>query len=166
MGTTFINKMLPVANKMFDWGMIPLIVSSNGALARAMHAPILKRKQMENNVESGVRYPDVDHSLGEEPHPIERALARQMADAIEESIRAQYQAGRARRDAHPKAHGTEFRVNATIANNLAKGIAFRSIPALTKPIGPFCNKRMGEINEEQNGQEILAAHRRVLPLYF
>src|SRR5215472_6630656 len=80
---------------------------------------------MANSVESSVSYPDVDCSLGEQLHPDEKALAGQIADAIEESIRAQYQAGHARRDAHPKAHAivrAEFRVNTSVANNLAKGI--------------------------------------------
>lgn len=80
---------------------------------------------MANIFESGVSYPDVDYGLGEQLHPEEKALAGQIADAIEKSIRAQYQAGHARRDAHPKAHAivrAEFRVNASIANNLAKGI--------------------------------------------
>jgi hypothetical protein len=80
---------------------------------------------MANNFEFGVPYPDVDHGLGEEAHPDEKALASQIAGAIEKSIRAQYRAGHARRDAHPKGHGivrAEFRVNPTIANDLAKGI--------------------------------------------
>jgi hypothetical protein len=80
---------------------------------------------MANSVEFTLSYPDVDHGLGEQLHPDEKALAGHIADAIEKSIRAQYQAGRARRDAHPKAHGivrAEFRVNASIPNELAKGI--------------------------------------------
>lgn len=77
------------------------------------------------NIESRVSYPEVDYGLGEQLHPDENALAGQMADAIEKSIRTLYQAGHARRDAHPKAHAVlraEFRVNASIASNLAKGI--------------------------------------------
>src|SRR5215469_8762896 len=80
---------------------------------------------MVNFVEFSVPYPKVDSGLGEHLHPDEKVLAGQLADAIEKSIRAQYQPGHARRDAHPKAHGivkAEFRVNASIANNLAKGI--------------------------------------------
>jgi len=75
--------------------------------------------------ESTVLYPEVDPDLGEQLHPEEMALAGQIGDAIEQSIRAQYQAGHARRDAHPKAHAVvkaEFRVSNSIANNLAKGI--------------------------------------------
>jgi hypothetical protein len=55
----------------------------------------------------------------------EEVLAGQLANAIEKSIRAQYQPGHARRDAHPKAHAivrAEFRVHASIAHNLAQGI--------------------------------------------
>ena len=80
---------------------------------------------MANNVESGVAYAVIDQGLGEELHPNEKALAGQIADAIEKSIRERYKPGHARRDAHPKAHGivrAEFRVNAGIANTLAKGI--------------------------------------------
>src|SRR5215471_16800170 len=83
----------------------------------------LRRKQMPTK--AGVSYPEVDCDLGEQLHPEEIALAGQIAEAIEKSIRAQYQAGHARRDAHPKAHAivrAEFRVNASIANNMAKGI--------------------------------------------
>jgi hypothetical protein len=61
----------------------------------------------------------------EKLYPNEQALAGQIADTLEASIRAKYQAGHARRDAHPKAHGivkAEFRVNDAIPNNLAKGI--------------------------------------------
>jgi len=80
---------------------------------------------MVNIAESGISYPEVDRGLGEQLHPDEKVLASQLADAIEKSIREQYQPGHARRDAHPKAHGivrAEFRVNASIPNNLAKGI--------------------------------------------
>jgi hypothetical protein len=80
---------------------------------------------MANIVESGISYPNIDCGLGEQLHPGEQALATQIADAIEKSIRAQYQAGHARRDAHPKAHAivrAEFRVNASVPDNIAKGI--------------------------------------------
>jgi hypothetical protein len=80
---------------------------------------------MANVVESSICYPDVDSGLGEHLHPNEKVLAHQIADAIEKSIREQSQAGHARRDAHPKAHGVvraEFHVNASIPNDLAKGI--------------------------------------------
>jgi hypothetical protein len=82
-------------------------------------------EKMANIVEFSVSYPEVDPGLGEHLHPEEKVLAGQLADAIEKSIRAQYYPGYARRDAHPKAHGivrADFRVNASIANNLAKGI--------------------------------------------
>ena len=80
---------------------------------------------MANIVEASVKYPDIDSGLGEQLHPDEKALAAQIADVIEKSIRERYQPGHARRDAHPKAHGivrAEFRVNPSIASNLAKGI--------------------------------------------
>ena len=80
---------------------------------------------MANILSPYVSYPDVDSALGEQLHPDEKALAGHIAEAIEKSIREQYQPGHARRDAHPKAHGivrAKFRVSASIPNNLAKGM--------------------------------------------
>ncbi len=74
---------------------------------------------------NALSYPVVDPSVGEKLYPNEEALSGQIAATIEQSIRKQYQAGKARRDAHPKAHGcvkAEVRVNETLPENLAKGI--------------------------------------------
>lgn len=80
---------------------------------------------MANIFSSDISYPDVDYGLGEQLHPDEKVLAGQIAEAIEKSIREQYQPGHARRDAHPKAHGivrAKFHISASIPNNLAKGM--------------------------------------------
>ena len=70
-------------------------------------------------------YPEVDPGLGENLNPNEKALAGQIADNIDKTLRAQYQPGSARRDAHPKAHGcvkAMFRISDTLPGNLAVGI--------------------------------------------
>jgi hypothetical protein len=70
-------------------------------------------------------YPGIDPGLGEHLYPNEQVLSGQIAAAIEKSIREQYQAGNARRDAHPKAHGcvaATFHVNEALPNSLAKGV--------------------------------------------
>src|SRR4051812_8134847 len=50
-------------------------------------------------------YPEPDTQLGERLYPNEPALAQRLASVIEGTIRKQYKAGAARRDAHPKGHG-------------------------------------------------------------
>jgi hypothetical protein len=70
-------------------------------------------------------YPDVDPSLGENLYPDEKALASQIADSIEKSIRAKYATGLAHRDVHTKAHGcvlAQFRISDELPRNLAQGI--------------------------------------------
>lgn len=70
-------------------------------------------------------YPGIDPVLGESLYPNEEAIAEEIADAIERSIRKQYSPGNALRDAHPKAHGcvrAEFHVLPTLPNKLAKGV--------------------------------------------
>ncbi len=70
-------------------------------------------------------YPGIDPVLGESLYPNEEAIAEEIADAIERSIRKQYSPGNALRDAHPKAHGcvrAEFYVLPTLPNKLAKGV--------------------------------------------
>lgn len=72
-----------------------------------------------------IAYPGIDGGLGERLYPGEQALAQEMAQVIEESIRKEYRRGTARRDAHPKAHGcvrAEFRIADTLPDNLSQGI--------------------------------------------
>lgn len=61
-----------------------------------------------------IAYPEADTVLGEKLQSNEEALAQNIAQVIEKSIREQYTAGNALRDAHPKAHGcvrAEFHVS-------------------------------------------------------
>lgn len=70
-------------------------------------------------------YPEVDTVLGEKLQPNEEAVAQNIAQVIEKSIREQYTAGNALRDAHPKAHGcvrAEFHVSKNIPAQFAKGV--------------------------------------------
>ncbi len=72
-----------------------------------------------------ILYPSIDSGLGEKLYPNEKAIAEEISDIIEQSIRQQYALGSARRDAHPKAHGcvrAEFHVMETLPNHLAKGV--------------------------------------------
>lgn len=70
-------------------------------------------------------YPEIDTVLGEKLQPNEELLAQNIAQVIEKSIREQYTAGNALRDAHPKAHGcvrADFHVSKNIPNQFAKGM--------------------------------------------
>ncbi|MFV5442473.1 catalase family protein [Acinetobacter oleivorans] len=72
-----------------------------------------------------VIYPKIDSFLGEKLQPNEEVLAQNIAQVIEKSIREQYTAGNALRDAHPKAHGcvrAEFHVSKNIPAQFAKGV--------------------------------------------
>lgn len=71
------------------------------------------------------RYPSIDPDLGEHLYPDEKPIAEKLSVVIEESVRKQYAAGSARRDAHPKAHGcvkAEFHVVDTLPATLTKGM--------------------------------------------
>ncbi len=74
---------------------------------------------------SSVAYPAVDSTLGEKLYPNEHAIAEDISTIIAQSIRQEYAAGQARRDAHPKAHGcvrAEFQVSEQLPPSLAQGI--------------------------------------------
>jgi len=71
---------------------------------------------------SAMTYPTADAGLGEKLYPDEAIYADKIAAGIEKSIRKQYAAGNAKRDAHPKAHGcvkAEFHVLANVPSQLA-----------------------------------------------
>ncbi len=73
----------------------------------------------------GLRYPRPDAQLGEHLYPDETRIADKLSVIIEDSVRKQYSAGTARRDAHPKSHGcvqAEFRIVDTLPAALSKGI--------------------------------------------
>lgn len=83
---------------------------------------------------AAISYPTADAGLGENLYPDEAIYADKIASEIEKSIRKQYVAGTAKRDAHPKAHGcvkAEFHVLATVPSQLAKGmfVADKTFPA-------------------------------------
>ncbi|MDS7926759.1 catalase family protein [Acinetobacter sp. V115_6] len=70
-------------------------------------------------------YSEIDTVLGEKLQPNEELLAQNIAQVIEKSIREQYTAGNALRDAHPKAHGcvrADFHVSKNIPTQFAKGM--------------------------------------------
>ncbi len=70
-------------------------------------------------------YPEIDTVLREKLQPNEELLAQNIAKVIEKSIREQYTAGNALRDAHPKAHGcvrADFHVSKNIPAQFAKGM--------------------------------------------
>src|SRR5450631_2759830 len=74
---------------------------------------------------SVLRYPSIDAQVGEHLYRDEKPIAEKLSVVIEESVRKQYSAGSARRDAHPKAHGcvkAELHVVETLPDSLAKGI--------------------------------------------
>lgn len=80
---------------------------------------------MPTNSDTPLLYPTADEQLGEQLYPNEEDLTLQIASEVEKGIRAQYQAGNARRDVHSKATGcmkAEFRVNDSIPEDLAKGV--------------------------------------------
>jgi hypothetical protein len=70
-------------------------------------------------------YRDVDAELGEHLYGNEEPIAEELSSVIEQSVRKQYTAGNARRDAHPKAHGcvkAEIHMLDHLPDDLAKGI--------------------------------------------
>ncbi len=70
-------------------------------------------------------YPEIDAVLGEKLQPNEELIAHHIAQVIEKSIREQYTAENALRDAHPKAHGcvrADFHVSKNIPAQFAKGM--------------------------------------------
>jgi Catalase len=72
-----------------------------------------------------VIYPSIDTDVGEHQYPGEEPIAQKLSVVIEQSIRKQYSAGDARRDAHPKAHGcvkAEIHILEMLPAPLAKGM--------------------------------------------
>lgn len=70
-------------------------------------------------------YPIIDPDLGEVLSPQESELAEQIGRVIEQSLRKEYRPRRARRDAHPKAHGcvkADFHVLEGVPARLASGM--------------------------------------------
>src|SRR5712692_658478 len=109
-----------------------------------------------------VPYPQADAALGEKLYPNEEAIARELASVIEGTVRRQYKAGNARRDAHPKAHGcvkAEFRVDPEIPGRFARGIF---VPGKNYQAwirfsngNPDPNKHDNEVNERGMSMKVL-----------
>ncbi|SEO15369.1 catalase family protein [Acinetobacter sp. yr461] len=99
----------------------PLVFALTGC-SETLHSQ--RTMQIKTSSES-IAYPEVDTVLGEKLQPNEDVLAQNIAQVIEKSIREQYTAGNALRDAHPKAHGcvrAEFHVSKNIPAQFAKGV--------------------------------------------
>lgn len=99
----------------------PLLFVSIGCSEALYSQTIPSVKSSSENID----YPEIDTALGEKLQPNEEVIAHQITQVIEKSIREQYTAGNALRDAHPKAHGcvrAEFHVLKNIPAQLAKGI--------------------------------------------
>jgi hypothetical protein len=107
--------------------VLALALTMGGCNVNAVKTTVREASPMA----STVSYPSIDADLGEHLYPDEKLIADELSVVIEESIRKQYSAGRARRDAHPKAHGcvkAEIHILDTLPAPLAKGMF---IPAKT-----------------------------------
>jgi hypothetical protein len=101
-----------------------------GALALTLelascHVNAVNTAPIASGAAVAVSYPSVDAELGEHPYPNEKPIAEELSMLVEESIRKQYSAGSARRDAHPKAHGcvkAEVSILGTLPAALSKGM--------------------------------------------
>ncbi|NUG52794.1 catalase family protein [Acinetobacter lactucae] len=99
----------------------PLVFALTGC-SETLHSQISPSVKISSE---NIAYPKIDPFLGEKLQPNEEVLAQNIAQVIEKSIREQYTAGNALRDAHPKAHGcvrAEFHVSKNIPAQFAKGI--------------------------------------------
>jgi len=102
-----------------------LLISSLTLAVGACTAARVRGVAQPNVPPPSISYPNIDAELGERLYPNEMSIADDLSVIIEETIRKQYAAGGARRDAHPKAHGcvkAEFRVFEHLPDALAKGI--------------------------------------------
>ena len=103
--------------------------------------------------------PQIDPALGERMFPMESAIARNISDVIERSIRRQYAPGGAKRDAHPKAHGcvrAELQVPATLPDRFTKGIfqPGKTYPALIRFSNGSRNPDRADIKGDARGMAI------------
>jgi Catalase len=111
-----------------DGGQVVLLGSAL-ALALALGGcsvdRVQKREPIALTLTSPVSYASADAELGEHLYPEEKPIADELSVMIEDSIRKQYSAGSARRDAHPKSHGcvkAEIHILDTVPVPLAKGM--------------------------------------------
>lgn len=97
--------------------LLVFITGCSADLAKPGSQPVVKQQ--------AVAYPLADAALGEKLYPNEQKIANAIALEIENTLRQQYSAGNARRDAHPKAHGcvkAEFKVMDNLPSQLAQGV--------------------------------------------
>ena len=85
------------------------------------------RDSMSTQTNDTVTQPSlsIDPQLGERLYPGEQALAEEIGEVIERSLRGQFASGAILRDAHPKAHGcvrAEFVVSDTLPDELSHGV--------------------------------------------
>ena len=85
------------------------------------------RDSMSTRTNDTVTQPSlsIDPQLGERLYPGEQALAEEIGEVIERSLRGQFASGAILRDAHPKAHGcvrAEFVVSDTLPDELSHGV--------------------------------------------
>lgn len=111
------------------------------------------------NTPKALIYPNIDHNLSESLYPNEAATAKQIADTIEMSIRKQYAADIALRDAHPKAHGcvrAEFKINETLPQNLIQGafIPGKTYQAWIRFSNGSSNAKQADIKKDARGMAI------------
>jgi hypothetical protein len=103
------------------------LISASGFAAgcSSTNAPLQTAPLTAPYLADTVSYPSIDAELGEHSFPDEKPIADELSAVIEESIRKQYSAGNARRDAHPKAHGcvkAQISILETLPATLSKGM--------------------------------------------
>ncbi|MEI2556474.1 catalase family protein [Acinetobacter pittii] len=114
------NFMQPINFKgLFLFTPLAFVLSGCSETLYSQTTPLVK------NSSESISYTQIDTALGEKLQPNEEAIAHNISQVIEKSIREQYTAGNALRDAHPKAHGcvrAEFHVLKNIPAQFAKGM--------------------------------------------
>jgi hypothetical protein len=111
------------------------LLAGCGLLATQPGCAVERKHSMSTPVNegAGASYPSIDPELGEHLYPDEQALAAEIGNVVEQSLRRQYSTGTVLRDAHPKAHGcvsAEFRVLDTLPDQLSRGVF---VPGATYP---------------------------------
>jgi hypothetical protein len=104
---------------------LSLLLGTAFVIASCGVSPVKEPNSNEVATLNVIRYPSIDAQLGERLYPDEKPIAEKLSVVIEESVRKQYSAGSARRDAHPKAHGcvkAEFHIIDTLPETLSKGM--------------------------------------------
>jgi hypothetical protein len=104
---------------------LSLLLGTVFVIASCGVSPVKEPNSNEVATLNVIRYPSIDAQLGERLYPDEKPIAEKLSVVIEESVRKQYSAGSARRDAHPKAHGcvkAEFHIIDTLPETLSKGM--------------------------------------------